>query len=225
MRQGKVFRAFHHGIRDRVVLAAYFSEGTQQKTRCEQTDSAAGNVLFGDHAQCVRVHNMLISAAAVQVTAGFQRHGDRLLRRSRHLVVLVEVPDRPAVRNKMSLKAPFAAEFFHQHTICTAGLSVHAVVSSHHRFDAGILHQRLKSREIGLFHVPGCDNRVKAVAYRFRPAVCGKMLSTGGSLQGFAFPLQTAHKGAAQRCSQAGVFTVGLVSAAPAGIPENVDIR
>ena len=168
---------------------------------------------------------MLIGAAAVQVAAGLQCQGYRFHRHSGHAVVLMEIADRPAVRYEVSLEVPFIPEFCHQRPVRAAGFSVRAIVGAHHRFNPGILDQSPESRQIGLFHVLRRGNRVKAVTLRFRPAVYGKVLGARGSFEGVTLSLQAVYKRAAQRCGQVWVFAVGFVSAAPAWIPENVDVR
>ena len=52
-----------------------------------------------------------------------------------------------------------------------------------------------------------------------------EMLAAGGSLQVFSVSLQAFNISDSEPAGQIRIFTVGFMSAAPSGIPENIDIR
>ena len=216
---------FDSGVRDLVVLAALVTEGAQQIARGKQAHGATGDILLRDHARLKGIHDVLVGTAAIEIAARLQRFGDRLDRYGGNLVVFVEVPDRPAVRNKMSLKAPVAAKLFHQHVACAAGLTVCTVIRAHYRLYPGFLYKGLERGEIGLFEILLGGNGVEAVTQSLRAAVHRKVLGTGCRAQGLALALKASDKGFAEPGGQVGVFAVGLMAAPPSGITEDIDIR
>ncbi len=97
-------------------------------------------------------------------------------------MLFIEVPNGPAVRGNISLKAPFVAQDIRQECLAAAaGFSVQPVVSSHDARDAGFAHGGFKRRQVGFPQVLLGHNRIESVAFAFRPAVGGKMLGAGGS--------------------------------------------
>ena len=167
---------------------------------------------------------MLIGAAAVEIAAGLERLGHGLRGLGRDLVVFMEVPDRPAVRDEVALEAPLAAQLAHQRAARAAGLAVRAVVGAHHGLDLRLLHERAEGGQIGLLHVLRRSDGVEAVTQGLGSAVDGEVLGAGRRFERFALSLQAAHEGAAEPGGQIRVLPVGLVAAAPAGIAENIDV-
>ena len=138
----------------------------------------------------------------------------------------VEVGNRPAVADHVSLEAPLVPQRFLQQCLGTAGrLPVHPVVSAHHAFHFRFLHRGFKGRQIGLGHVLPGGFRVKLVAYRLRAAVHRKVLAAGRGLQILPMSLQALDEADTQTAGQIRILAVGLVSPAPSGIPENIDVR
>ena len=63
--------AFDNRVGDRIVLAPFIPEDSEQIARGKQADGTAGDIFLRDHAEFIGMHDMLIGAAAVQIAAGF----------------------------------------------------------------------------------------------------------------------------------------------------------
>ena len=215
----------HDAVRDVVILRS-LPHDPQHIAGREQPHGRLGDLLLGDQALFVSAEHVEIGVAAVQVAAVFQGQGRGLGRGRGDHMSRVEIPYGPAVGHDVALKAPLAPQGVPQQRFAAAaGLTVGAVVSAHDGLHAGLFHQVLKGREIGLLHVLGRRLGIEAVAQILRPAVDGKMLCAGGGLHGLAAALKPPHIGLPQPGGQIGVLSVGLVSPAPAGVPEDVDVR
>ena len=84
-------------------------------------------------------------------------------------MVLMKIPDRPAVGDIMALESPFAAKDALQEGTSACGLSVDAIVSAHDRLHMSFLHACLKSREVGFLHILDRRYGVELMAECFRP--------------------------------------------------------
>ena len=62
------------------------------------------------------------------------------------------------------------------------------------------------------------------MAQRLRAAVYGKVLGTGGTFEMVTEALQSADIGLPQAGGEIGIFTVGFMAAAPAGITKDIYI-
>ena len=169
------------------------------------------------------MEDVLIGAAAVEVAAGSQCQLDGFRRTASHAVVLVKVPDRPAVGDEVALKAPFSPKLLHEIGAGAAGLAVEPVVGAHDGLHA-LVHQRAERHEIGLLQVLLRYPGVEAVPQGLGTAVGREMLGAGGRLQGLALALQAPYEGAPQPGRQRRVLPVGLLTTAPAGIAEDVHV-
>ena len=208
-----------------VELTAVFHDA-QHIAGSEQTLGAGGDVLFGHQTLLVSAAHMQVSIAAVQVAAHLHCQSGSLSGSLADTVTFIEVMDGPAVGNHMALMAPLATEQVYQQGLAAAaGLAVDPVVSAHDGLDLGIHDALLKSAQVGLGHILGIGLGIEGVTGTLRTAVDSKVLGAGGSLQGLAPALEAMDIGLAQAGSQVGIFAVGLMTAAPAGITENVDIR
>ena len=216
--------AFYCFIGDRVVFAALVTQRSKQKSCRKYSYSAAGDVLFGDHPFFICFHDMLIGASAVEITAGFQRHGDRFCRFRCYFMAFMEVTDRPAVRDEMSFKSPVFPEQFHQSGVRAAGISVCAVVCTHDCLDAGFAYQGLKCGQISLRHIFCGRDCVELMTNSFRTAVNRKVLCAGCGLKGLAFSLQTSDKSLSHARRKIRILSVCFVAAAPSRITEDIDI-
>ena len=140
---------------------------------------------------------------------------------------LVKIGNGPAVGKDNSLVAPFAAQYgVYQVVTSAAGLSAEAVVGNHDLLYIGFGNQVFEGGKVGFAKVPFAYFRVIAVPVPFRTGVHGKVLGTGVRFEDFCGrgPLQAADHGHAQGAGQVRVFPVGLHAAAPARVPENVDV-
>ena len=137
----------------------------------------------------------------------------------------VKVPDGPAVGDDMALKLPLSSKRIAQQCFApAAGLTVGTVVGAHDSLYLGILYQIFKSGKIGFLQIFWGGDGIELMAERFRAAVHGEMLGTGGAFQMLSMPLQTVYISLPHAGCQIRVFPVGLMAAAPAGIPKNVDV-
>ena len=147
-----MLRALDSRIGNTIIFVVSFSECAEHKTRGEKPDGTAGDILFGNHPKRIGVHDVLISTATVEVAACLQSLGDRLRFICCDMMIFVEVPDGPAVRDKIPSEAPFVAELVHQKFACTADLTVCAVIGAHNGLNACI-YKFSESREIGFLQI------------------------------------------------------------------------
>ena len=167
---------------------------------------------------------MKVCIAAVQITACINRHCRRFHGIIRYSVMLVKILDRPAVRYKMSLKAPVLPQDLLKLSAGAAGLSIGTVIGPHYGLYTGFLYQRLKCRKVGFLHVLWRSFRIKFMTDGFRPGMHGIMLGAGSRLHGIPVSLQPLHISHTHPAGQIGILSISLMSAAPAGITENIHI-
>ena len=140
-----------------------------------------------------------------------------------------QVVDGPAVRHHHSVESPFIPQNLHQQAVASAaGLSLEAVVGTHHFLYMRFLHQILEGRQVGFPQVARGDVfGVELVTVPFRARMHGKVLGAGVQLviAGVFRPLQSAHHGHAHLPCQVRVFPIGFLSASPARVAEYVYVR
>ena len=165
---------------------------------------------------------------ADQVGAGAHRQGHGRLGRLHMVVgaVLMDVGHRAAVRHHMPLELPFLAQPLPQQRLAGArGHAVDRVVGAHHRFRAAFGDRRMEGRQVGVHQVTRRDPHVLLVAIGFGAAVHREVLHRRGHAR---MPrvrsLQPLDEGHAHARGQRGVLAIGLLAAAPAGVPEDVDV-
>ena len=124
----------------------------------------------------------------------------------------------------MALETPFPSEgLAHQIVACAAGLVIRTVVCSHDGLDPGV-HQSLEGRKICLCKILLRGNGIEFVPEALRSAVDCKMLRAGGCLHHRPLSLKTSDELDTQCCREARILSQSLVTAAPSGISENVDV-
>ncbi len=200
-------------------------EHPQLDTGGHQSHDATVYRLFGEQALLYRIHHELIGAAAVHVAAVLHGKRRRFDGTGGDLVVLVEVPHRPAVRDHVAVEAPLLPEDIHQQQLAAAARLVEGpVVGPHHRLDPGF-HQSPERGQVGFPQVLLVDHRVEGVPQRLRPGVDRIVLGAGRGLHVFGVvPLQPLHERRADQGGEEGVLAVGLVAPAPAGVTKYVYI-
>ena len=140
----------------------------------------------------------------------------------------VEIRDGPAVGEDDPLVAPFAPQHLVDQVVAgPARFPAEAVVCDHHFLHAGLRDQVLERRKIRLAEVALGDLRIEAVAVLLRPGMDGEMLGAGVRLEDgrVQVALQSADNRHAQLTGQVRIFSVGLHTAAPARVTEDVDVR
>ena len=144
-------------------------------------------------------------------------------------MVLIEVAHGTAVADDEVLKAPLIAQDLLEQTGRTAaGVIIETLVGAHHLTYLGILYQCLEGRHIGLPEV-ACRHigEVGRVTGVLRTTVYGIVLGTSPELavSGFLRTLQAFDHLNTHDACQIGIFTVGLLTAAPAWVTEDVHVR
>ena len=146
-----------------------------------------------------------------------------------------KVANGTAVAGDKSVEPPFVTQYL-LFVAClgAASLSVYALVGAHHLGYLSFLHQCLEGWQICLPEVAFWQVlNVKLMTVPFRAAVHGKVFGAGQQLaigaytQVFAVvahTLQSAHHCQSHFSSEVGVFTIGLLSASPTWVAEDVDV-
>ena len=126
----------------------------------------------------------------------------------------------------MSVERPLAAQdVLEQPLAAAARFVVGAVVRAHHGFHLRLGHRRAESGQIGFTKVFFGHHGIEGVTFALRTAVNGKVLGARRRLEVFRIvPLHALDEPDAQPRGEVRILPVGFVSAAPAGIPEDVDI-
>ena len=141
-------------------------------------------------------------------------------------MVDMEITDGPAVADHMAFESPFVPQGILQECLAAAGrFAVYTVIGAHDGFNFGFLHRGFKSRQVCFGHILRIGHRVEFMAEGFRAGMHGKMLAAGGCFQIFPVALEAFDIPDSEPARQVRIFAVGLMSAAPAGIPEDVDVR
>ena len=142
------------------------------------------------------------------------------------LAGVVEVADGAAVSHYDAGKTPFVAEDILKETVAAAaGLSLITLVCAHNFLHVGILHNRAEGREVSLPEVAHRNFGVEAVAVSLGATVHCVVLCAGVDLEVFlVVTLHSFHSLDAHHSVEVGVLAGSLLSAAPAGIAEDVDV-
>ena len=125
----------------------------------------------------------------------------------------------------MALEPPLLPEdLLQQLGASVAGFAVDRVVGAHDGLHVRFLYRRFKSRKVGILHIPAGNIHIEAVPQGLGSGMDREMLGAGGGFQVLPIPLQAPDVGFAQNRRQVGVFAVGFVAPAPAGVAENIDV-
>ena len=208
------------------VVLTVVREAAQQIAGGIHALAGGRDVLLRHQALLIRGQHMQVGVAAVDVAAVFERQRRRFRRGIGHMVMLVEVTNRPAVGRYMPLKLPLIAQNVHQQRLRSAGrFAVDAVVRAHDAFHLRFLHRRLERGQIRLVHILRVRHSVEGMADGFRAGVHRKMLGARGDLEVLAIALQALDEPYAQPAGKIRIFTICLMTAAPARVTEDVDVR
>ena len=146
-----------------------------------------------------------------------------------------EVADCTAVAGDDTVETPLVAQdLLFVSRLRATGLTVDALVGAHDLCHLSLLDEGLEGREIGfpevalrqILHIEGMTVPLWA-------AVHGEVLGAGQELAVFfsqplsviGIALQSSHHRETHLRSQEGILAVGLLTASPAGITEDVDVR
>ena len=213
------------GIINAVPLAV-ICKHTEEESGCEQMLGGSGDLLLRHQTFLVCLQKVQIGHAAVQVAPVFEGQRSRFGCCVRHMVVLMEIADGPAVAGDVAVKLPLSPKDIHQKRFGTAGgLTVDAIVGAHHGFHLTLRDRGFKGGQIGLIHILGRSLGIKGVPDRLRAGVDRKMLGAGCRLQVVPFSLQTLNVGHAKAAGQIGIFTQCLMAAAPSRVTKDIDVR
>ena len=148
---------------------------------------------------------------------------------ARTLVTCPEVRNCTAVRNHHILEAPVVTQNLLQEALASAArLVVPTLVSAHHLTYIALLHTRLEGRHIGLPKVAWTHvDDVVGMTRILRSTVDSIMLGTGieFAIFGVQRSLQALHHLHAHARSEVGILAVGLLSASPTWVTEDVHVR
>ncbi len=175
--------------RNSIVLAVIREAPKQIACRVHALASGR-NLLFRDEPFLICRQHMQVCVAAVDIASVLEGKCSRFRRGIRHMMMLMEITDCPAVGRHMPLKLPLVAQNIHQQRFRAAGrLAIDAVIRTHDALHLCFLHCRLERRQIRFRHILLAGNCVKRVTNRLGTGVYGKMLCAGGYLQVLAAAL------------------------------------
>ena len=203
---------------------------TQVETAFEQADDVLVNLTLLDEVATygLRKLSIVIIVTTLHIGTGQGRTGRGMYGIRSRLVAGMNVGDGTTVTHHKVLEPPLITQDLLQQTLVrTAGLVIQTLVGTHHLTHLGILHQGLEGRQVSFVHVTGRDlGEVGRMATPLRSAVYGIVLGTGPCLAvlGILRPLKTAHHSAAHLGSEIGILSIGLLSASPTWVTEDVDI-
>ena len=218
---------------------AFAVEVTQFETCLQQSEQALVYLFFCDFPLSHSIGQTTVCTTTFHIRSCndsrchsvFLRFGSTMIR------WIKEVVDCPAVARHQSLESPFLAQDVVEQTrVSATRFTVETVVGTHNLLHISFLHQCLEGRQVGLPQITFWEQfEVEAVTVVFRTAMYSKVLGTCQEFSVLSFTsifnvsvtlctLQTTYYGQSHLGGQVGVFTVGLLSASPAGITEDVDV-
>ena len=144
-------------------------------------------------------------------------------------MVLVEIAHGTTVADDEVLEAPLVAQNLLQQTGgSAAGIIVETLVGTHHLTYFCVLHQGLEGRHVGFPEVTyGNIGEIGGVTGVLRTAVYGIVLRTGPKLAVLCIlrTLQTLDHLDTHHTGEIGILSVGLLTASPTGVTEDVHVR
>ena len=139
-----------------------------------------------------------------------------------------EVVDGPAVGYDDAFVIPFVAENLHQQAVTSAaGFAFETVVGTHHFFHVSLTDKVFEGGEIRFPQVTRVYLfGIETVPVPFGTGMYGKMLGTSVQLVILLAvgTLQSAYDRHAHLSGQVGILSIGLLSASPARVAEDVDV-
>ena len=192
----------------------------------EEPDQRCVEVGVGQESHLHRLLQAVVLTAAVEVGASFHSQRRSFRTPFHDLVCLPDVPDGSAVRHHVALKAPLAAEDVGQQEAAAATrVSAETVVRTHDRVRARPADAHFEGGEVGAPEVVVVDDCVEGVPLGLGTRVHGEVFGRGHDFQVVRIvALHAAHELHSQAAGEVGILAVGLHSAPPARIAEDVDV-
>src|SRR5271165_4694785 len=232
-----MFRAveqFRVNLRIRVHLRRI--EHTQLDSRRVQADQGSVDLVLGQDSLLIGVEVGLVVVVvfhlgyeihALIVNAALQSQSRSLGLGLGEVMVAVDVDDRLAIRDDISLKMPSSPQLVLQKKLVgTGGLPIDAVVGTHDRAGFPLDYGRAECRQIRVQLIMLAHFDVNRVAGWLGPAVYGVML--GRRNDAIVIRVVTLHTG--DKCNpharrQEGILSKRFLSTAPARIAKDVNVR
>src|SRR5436190_1811493 len=143
------------------------------------------------------------------------------------MVVSENIANRIAVRDYISLEMPGPTQRMLQQELIRAGrLTIDCVVGAHDGIGMAFDNRSAKCWRVRVQLVMLADVNVGKVTRGFRPAVNSEMLRCGDNSK--VVRIVSLHSGDerhSQAPAQEGIFSIGLLPAAPAWVAKDIDIR
>ena len=136
------------------------------------------------------------------------------------------VRDGGAIGDDVPIEVPVVAKgVTQQHVAGASRRAIDRVIRAHNACGVGVDNELAEGGQIRVIQVMRRNVDTKLVARRFRTAVYGEVLGGCDDLEvAVVRALQATHECGADLAGEEGVFTVGLLASAPAGIAIDVDV-
>ena len=159
-------------------------EHPELESGAHQAANGHVDVVLGDQSLREGAFQRLVGAPALEIAASGHAERRRPLGRLDDLVELVDIVDRPAVRDDIAVKSPVAAKDVDEQSLAGGcRVAVDAVVRAHDRLDAALLHERPERGEVGFVEVALRRARVEAMTVGLGAAMDGIVLRCRHDLQ------------------------------------------
>src|SRR5436305_10532555 len=143
------------------------------------------------------------------------------------MVISENITNRIAIRDYISLEMPGPAQCVLQKELIRAGrLTINCVVGAHDGIGMAFNNRRAKCRSVRIQLVVLADVNVGEMTCGLRPTVNSEMLRRRNNSKVVRIvSLHSSDERHSQPPAQERIFSIRLLSAAPAGIAEDIDIR
>ncbi len=202
-------------------------EHAELKPSQHQPAQGCIDLCLADQALAHRRQQRVVGLAAVELAASLDAERGRFGCGAHDLVMLEDVFDRVAVRNHVALESPSIAQrLLQQQRAGRRRLAIHAVVGAHDCGDLALLHQRLERGQVGVVEILLARMHIEVMSIGFGPAMHREVLRRRVHLAVLRIvALQTAHERDAHACGQPGIFAIRFLTAPPARVAKDVDVR
>ena len=170
--------------------------------------------------------SLALAEAAFEIGAGLHGVGGGVGHVGRVVVAGDDVGDGGAIADDVAVEVPGVAEvILQEHGVGAGGGAVDGVVGAHHGLRVGLRDGGAEGGQVGVFEIVRGDVDVELVAERLGAAVHGVVLGRGDDAEVAGIvALHAADESDSHAAGEEGIFAVGFLAAAPAGIAKDVDI-